>query len=379
MVNPGQRFQSAEQLKGRLHTLFWPDTGKIALAAGAVLVLLAVAGVLLWPKAEETGVVAQEPEPETMEQLSTQPDVEMQSVVEQEKSLTQQTAEALGVDPGELFGFYLDVPQMGDGPIQNFCFILTEERQTIYFVYADEWQGFACETIQCFTAKDSYVEPTSENVLEHVTFGVSMPTEMPGYSCVPITFDLAYEGIGNLHVNACYDLVNTVGGNINIYALEGAQSTLARWEEQLAYQATGNRALQAEPEGTKPGEAIQDEGRMAYYGEYPTEDSEALTGKFFPTDENRTIWLLFSELWFGETYQSIEIYQSDDESLEPVPTSPNVLDHVTLGQPKPSEIEGCLCVPITVDDGYQGEGNLHINLNYGNGLVVGGNVFVIQE
>lgn len=381
MMNPNQRFQSAEQLKVRLHTIARPDTRKIAVAAAAVVAVLAILVVALWPKREEIPVVQEEPE-ETAQVQQNEVPVEANTLLEGYTNATERSAEELGVAVDDLLGYYLEIPQMGDARIQNFSFIITEERPTLYYVFPDQVGAFECIKVQCFTGDStSYVEPTSPELLGHTTFGTVIPTEIPGYSCVPITFDMDFSGMGNLHMCAYYNTSNSIGGNIYVFSLDEAQIGLADWEGQLEFQATGNGKLNAAQDDGSNGTVVeaQQEGQMGYYDQFPTAESEPLPGRLELSEENRTLWLMYSEKWFGEEFESLEIYEGDGSDGPPEPTSPNVLEHITLGEPVQSNVEGCVCVPITVDEGYQGTGNLHINLNYGHELVVGGNIYLIQE
>lgn len=377
MMNPNQRFQSAEQLKARLHTISRPDTRKIAVAGAAVVAVLAIFVVALWPKREEMPVVQEEPE-ETAQVQQNEVPVEANTLLEGYKNATERSAEELGVAVDDLLGYYLEIPQMGDARIQNFSFIITEDRPTLYYVFPDQVGAFECIKVQCFTGDStSYFEPTSPELLEHTTFGTVIPTEIPGYSCVPITFDMDFSGMGNLHMCAYYNTSNSIGGNIYVFSLDEAQIGLADWEGQLEFQATGNGKLNADHDETVV--EAQQEGQMGYYAQFPTAESEPLPGRLELSEENRTLWLMYSEKWFGEEFESLEIYEGDGTDNPPVPTSPSVLEHITLGEPVQSDVEGCYCVPITVDEGYEGTGNLHINLNYGHELVVGGNIYLIQE
>lgn len=399
MVNPGQRFQSAEQLKSRLHTMSWPSWGRLGFGIGAVAAVLVILAVVLWPRTETTEPqqvpelpqsVVEEPETEEMLQsvadsvpaetlFETNPMVELDQLV-------QETGEAMGMVREEIMGYYRQIPQMGEARIQDFTFIVTEEQNTFYYVYPDIWyNGKAFLGINVYKGeRNAPVGPTSENVLEHMTIGEPVATGMPGYSCVPIVFDEGYTGEGNLHIEAHYEEDNYIGGNIFPIDLTTAQGKYEDWEEQLQRQNQGNLTLeevQAEAQEQEESQedqsaSLEDEGWMGYFDAYPTDESERLQEPFYVTEENRTLWLVFTETWFQETFSGLEIYEG---AAPPEPTSPELLEHITLGQVEESSIEGCLCVPITVDEEYEGAGNLHINLSYEHGLVVGGNVYVIQE
>lgn len=372
MMNQNQRFQSAEQLKAGLRNLGRPGRIRIGIGLVAVMALVVAGAGMLWPQGNDS-----QPEQPTLE-ASQQEDTEISEVPDASEvsrplevvvgpleetvlrdvdaaSPARETAQQLGVAPEEVMGYYYEVPENLDARINDFHFVVTQDSTTLYFVYPEDFNGDMVVDVQCFTGEEgSVISPTSENVLDAVTFGAPMETGLPGFSCVPITLDPNYEGSGNLHMNVCMASGAVNGGNVFIYSQDAAMQETHSQDSSVSQE------------------------RMAYYGEFPTEESEPLNGVFLSTESNRTVWLLYSELWQGQPCQGMEIYQSESEG-PPAPSDPELVEHITIGEPEPSGIAGCVCVPITVDEGFSGTGNLHLNLNFGSSGLIGGNVFIAQE
>ena len=373
MANPGQRFQTAAQLKARLSVLTEPSRKKYILAGGIVCAVLiaAVAGYLLTrpdtkntASAEGSALSLQsEQEAPAADLLSASEEASMIDPVPEE-SAEESAAPATAPDslysPDAVTGFYTLIPDSPDDRIADFQFAVTEDSRTVYFAFPSTLEGNAFQSAQPYTGGDPEgPAPSDQSVLDAATFGDPQDTGMPGVQCIPITFDESFTGLGNLMMEAHYENDLGIGGNIAI----GTQEALDELNAQNA---------------NSPQEPLDDSDVMqilGFYTTFPEDTSTHITNfEATVTPENNTLWFLFPDQWSMTDFVKVDCYTGGDPN-GPDPTSQSVLEHITIGDIQTAGISGFHCVPIVFDDDYTGTGNLHIEVTYGESLV-GGNVHV---
>ena len=372
MVSPNQRFQSVEQMKKRLKLM--AAGARSGLRGGCVVlaaVLLACAvgiGVhtALRPAgaekpeastpqaaiAQSTGS-AHESAPDsaaTLEQEASALDAsEAPSLLESESVPAELPDAGSEQDNMNLIGFYSKFPETGEQRISDSKFLVTEEQRTVWFLYPKKHDGSTLTDVQCYTGQPEMpVAPTDQVVLDHCTFGEQQNSGIAGFFCMPINIGSGFSGSGNLHMQAYYGENNNIGANISIVSAG---------------------------EATADGEAVQQTALdyLGFYTELPQE-SGVKAQVFHVTDEGGTLWFSYPKIWYGAEVQSVDIYLGGDPD-GPAPTDQSVLDHCTLGDPIQSDIPGVLCVPVSIDSGFTGQGNLHLEASYGISKA-GGNILL---
>ena len=239
-------------------------------------------------------------------------------------------------DNMNLIGFYSKFPETG-------------EQRTVWFPYPKKHDGSTLTDVQCYTGQPEMpVAPTDQVVLDHCTFGEPQNSGIAGFLCMPIDIGSGFSGSGNLHMQAYYGENNNIGANISIVSAG---------------------------EATADGEAVQQTALdyLGFYTELPQE-SGVKAQVFHVTDESGTLWFSYPKIWYGAEVQSVDIYLGGDPD-GPAPTDQSVLDHCTLGDPIQSDIPGVLCVPVSIDSGFTGQGNLHLEASYGISKA-GGNILL---
>lgn len=160
MANPGQRFQTAAQLKARLSVLTEPSRKKYILAGGIVCAVLiaAVAGYLLTrPGTKNTA-------PADSSTLSLQSEQEAPAAAlsaSEEASIAETVPEDSAADssapveapaslysPDAVTGFYTLIPDSPDDRIPDFQFAVTEDSRTVYFAFPSTLEGSLFQSAQ---------------------------------------------------------------------------------------------------------------------------------------------------------------------------------------------------------------------------------------
>lgn len=265
----------------------------------------------------------------------------------------------------DAIGFYTQFPENLDSRLGKTPFQVTDENRTLYFVYPDTWNGNACEGVDFYRGGEGGPEPTSQMILETASVGDPEPTGIDGLSCVAITIGSGFSGTGNLHMMANYGLGGQAGGN-----------TLVTTEEVSVQE---DSQLEQEQESGMDQQQDNPFADMGYYAEYPEDLSSRITDfTLHLTDTERSAWFVFPTEFQGEVCQGVEPYLGGDEN-GPRPTDEAIADNLTVGEIQDTGVEGLSCVELTIGEGFSGEGNLHLNVDYGNAGNAGGNVMVVTE
>lgn len=372
-VSPNQRFQSVEQMKKRLKLMVAGERSSLrggCIVLAAVLLACAV-GIGIHTALRPAG--AEKPEASTPQAAITQstgsdhesaPD--SAAMLEQEASasdasdapslLESESAPAELPDAGseqndmDMIGFYSKFPEAGDQRISNFEFLVTEEQRTVWFLYPKRHGSVAVTDVKCYTGQPEIpVEPTNQVVLDHCTFGEPQNSGIAGFLCMPINIGSGFSGSGNLHMQTFYGENDELGANINIVSAD---------------EATANVEVSQQ-------DAVLD--YLGFYTDIPQISNPTISVFDVPA-EGGTLWFAYPEIWCEIKPESIGFYLGGDPN-GPAPTDQIVLDHCTLGDPIQSDIPGVLCVPVSIDSGFTGQGNLHLEASYGISKA-GGNILL---
>lgn len=249
----------------------------------------------------------------------------------------------------DMIGFYSKFPEAGDQRISNFEFLVTEEQRTVWFLYPKRHGCVAVTDVKCYTGQPEMpVAPTDQVVLDHCTFGEPQNSGIAGFLCMPIDIGSGFSGSGNLHMEVNYGANSKAGANISVVSVdEAALNGEAKQQTVLDY--------------------------LGFYTDIPQASSMSIP-EFNVPAEGGTLWFAYPEVWCEIKPESNGFYLGGDPD-GPAPTDQSVLDHCTLGDPIQSDIPGVLCVPVSIDSGFTGQGNLHLEASYGISKA-GGNILL---
>ena len=274
--------------------------------------------------------------------------IEVQAVASKDDAALQNAPTA-----EQLIGFYPSFPENMDQRISDFEFIMTESQNTLWFAYPESYHDVAVTDVQCYTGEpERPVAPTDQSVLDHCTIGTPERSGIDGLLCVAITFDADYSGQGNLHMIAFYGSDQDLGANVSVIAAEDL-------------------------ENAGDGQSYTAVDYMGYYTSVPQSIDEKIDNfEYNVPKDGGTLWFAFPETWGGDLPDDIYFYMGEPDG--PAPTDQNVLEHCTLGEVEETAISGVSCIPVYIDDGFSGNGNLHIEVRYDDSRA-GGNIALFAQ